>query len=211
MVNGKENESYISPIQHVRRRETIAMTPQNCYALLQQMTGKSVSEDALSKYEINKAQVLDTIKKITAVDTKALLGSCGLSVQYAIMMGLIEDALENHKGKAIKIIVPPNCYGGTNDQARRVAACLDNVEIMDLPVDGNNDMVQSTDKVLDEAAKLDAVPLIIAEIPTNPRVEVPDMEGLRKALSKERKTSNGEKAVDPVFILDQTFCPNIQF
>jgi cystathionine beta-lyase/cystathionine gamma-synthase len=72
-------------------------------------------------------------------------------------------------------------------------------------------MVQSTDKVLDEAAKLDAVPLIIAEIPTNPRVEVPDMEGLRKALSKERKTSNGEKAVDPVFILDQTFCPNIQF
>jgi hypothetical protein len=32
-------------------------------------------------------------------------------------MGLIHDALENHKGKAIKFIVPPNCYGGTNDQA----------------------------------------------------------------------------------------------
>ncbi|MGJ3235273.1 cystathionine beta-synthase [Marivirga sp.] len=211
LVNGKLNESYISPIQHVRRRETIAMTPQNCYALLQQMTGKSVSEDAVSNYESNKAKVLDTVRKITAVDTKALLGSCGLSVQYAIMMGLIEDAMENHKGKAIKIIVPPNCYGGTNDQARRVAACLDNVEIMDLPVDGDNDMVQSTDKVLDDVAKLDAVPLIIAEIPTNPRVEVPDMEALRKSLSKERKTPNGEKAVDPVFILDQTFCPNIQF
>jgi hypothetical protein len=63
-------------------------------------------------------------------------------------MGLIHDAVEKHKGKAIKIIVPPNCYGGTNDQARRVAACIDNVEIVDLLVDGDNDMVQSIDTVL---------------------------------------------------------------
>ena len=27
VVNGEENESYISEIQHVRRRETISMTP----------------------------------------------------------------------------------------------------------------------------------------------------------------------------------------
>ncbi|MFT5243741.1 MAG: hypothetical protein ACI8QQ_001674, partial [Psychroserpens sp.] len=30
LVNGKQNESYISDIQHVRRRETVAMTPDNC-------------------------------------------------------------------------------------------------------------------------------------------------------------------------------------
>jgi cystathionine beta-lyase/cystathionine gamma-synthase len=211
LVNGEQNESYIAAIQHVRRRETIAMTPQNSYTLLQKLTGKPSVEDQSLNFAQNKAKVLETIKDITATDTTALLGSCGLSIQYAIMMGLIEEAMAHHKGKAIKIIVPPNCYGGTNDQARRVAACLDNVEILDLPVDGDNDMVQSTDKVLDEVAKLDAVPYIIAEIPTNPRVEVPDMEGLRKALSKERKTPVGEKAIEPVFILDQTFCPNIQF
>ncbi len=37
------------------------------------------------------------------------------------------------------------------------------------------------------------------------------MIDLREALSKVRKTANGETAVDPVFILDQTFCPNFQF
>jgi len=30
-------------------------------------------------------------------------------------------------------------------------------------------------------------------------------------LSQERKTANGKIAVDPVFILDQTFCPNVHF
>jgi hypothetical protein len=34
------------------------------------------------------------------------------------------------------MVVPPNCYGGTNDQARRVAEALTNVEIVDLLVDG---------------------------------------------------------------------------
>jgi len=34
---------------------------------------------------------------------------------------------------------------------------------------------------------------------------------LKAVLSKERKTAAGETAVDPVFILDQTFCPNIHF
>jgi cystathionine beta-lyase/cystathionine gamma-synthase len=127
------------------------------------------------------------------------------------MMGLIHDALENHPGKAIKFIVPPNCYGGTNDQARRVAACLENVEVVDLPVDGGNDMVQGIDVVLDKIANEDAIPYIIAEIPTNPRVEVPDLIKLKEVLSVERKTAAGEIAVDPVFILDQTFCPNVHF
>jgi hypothetical protein len=58
-----------------------------------------------------------------------------------------------------KIVVPPNCYGGTNDQARRVVACIDNVEIVDLLVDGDNDMVQSIDTVLAKLAMEDAIPI----------------------------------------------------
>jgi hypothetical protein len=60
-------------------------------------------------------------------------------------------------------------------------------------------------------AQLDAIPYIIAEIPTNPRVEVPELEKLKAVLSKTRQTPTGELAIDPVFILDQTFCPNVQF
>ncbi len=211
IVNSDDPESYVSAIQHVRRRETIAMTPADAFTALQRLVGKSSSDQEKSAVETNKASVTDSIQTITGTTTKPLLGSCGLSVQYAIMMGLIDEAQEKHPGKQIKIVVPPNCYGGTNDQARRVAACLDNVEIVDLPVDGDHNMVESTDLVLDRVAAADAVPYIIAEIPTNPRVEVPDLEKLRAALSKERKTPNGEVAIDPVFILDQTFCPNIQF
>ena len=211
VVNGAKNVSYISPIQHVRRRETISMTPADSLSALKQLVGENSTEAPKNQLDSNKASVIDSIQKITGTKTKALLGSCGLSVQYAIMMGLIDDAQEKHPGKAIKIVVPPNCYGGTNDQARRVAACLENVDIVDLPVDGDNDMVQSTEQVLEQVANEDAVPYIIAEIPTNPRVEVPDLEKLRAALSKKRKTASGETAIDPVFILDQTFCPNVQF
>lgn len=216
LVNGEENESYISEIQHVRRRETIAMTPANCLAALKSLVGQS-SESAQKSpqsngdVKANKALVLESIATITGSNTKALVGSSGLSIQYAIMMGLVHDAQENHKGKAIKFVVPPNCYGGTNDQARRVAACLDNVEVVDLPVDGGNDMNRSIDIILDEIAREDSIPYIIAEIPTNPRVEVPDLIQLKAVLSKVRKTSSGEVATDPVFILDQTFCPNVLF
>jgi cystathionine beta-lyase/cystathionine gamma-synthase len=211
LVNSEESESYISEIQHVRRRETIAMTPADSFSALQQLVGKSPSMGVKTDTEKNKASVVKSVQEITATTSKVLLGSCGLSVQYAIMMGLIDDAKEKHPGKNIKIIVPPNCYGGTNDQARRVVAAVENVDILDLPVDRDNDMVKSTDQVLDQVAKLDAVPYIIAEIPTNPRVEVPDLEKLKAVLSKTRQTPTGEKAIDPVFILDQTFCPNIQF
>jgi len=211
LVNGTQNESYVSEIQHVRRRETIAMTPANCYAALKVLIDKTPYVFSDATVTSNKASVLNSIATVTGSSIKALVGSSGLSIQYAIMMGLIHDALDNHKGKAIKFIVPPNCYGGTNDQARRVAACIDNVEVVDLPVDGDNDMVQSIDQVLNTIAKADAIPYIIAEIPTNPRVEVPDLIKLKEVLSKVRKTSTGEHAIDPVFILDQTFCPNVQF
>jgi len=211
LVNGKQNEGYISDIQHVRRRETIAMTPVNCLVALKILTEISVIENTTGNLETNKAQVLENITAITHSPTKPLVGSSGLSVQYAIMMGLIHDAQEKHPKKAIKFIVPPNCYGGTNDQARRVAACIENVEVVDLPVDGDNEMVQSIELILANIAAEDAIPYIIAEIPTNPRVEVPDLIQLKNALSAVRKTQTGEIAIDPVFILDQTFCPNVLF
>lgn len=209
LVLDSENESYITEIQHVRRRETIAMTPANTLIVLEHMlskrTIKTVQNDA------DKLMVLSEIKEITNTEVLPIVASSGLSIQYAIMMGLIDDAIEQHVDKPIKIIVPPNCYGGTNDQARRVAEILGNVEVVDLPVDGGSDMVQSIDSVLSEIADIDAVPFIIAEIPTNPRVEVPDLIKLKEVLSKPRKTKNGSPAIDPVFILDQTFCPNIHF
>lgn len=211
VVNGEQNESYISEVQHVRRRESIAMTPANCLAALKVLTGESSFDHKNSHIGKFKTEVLDSIAAITGTNIKSLVGSSGLSIQYAIMMGLIHDALEKHKGKAIKFIVPPNCYGGTNDQARRVAACLDNVEVVDLPVDAGNDMNQSIDLVLDKIASEDAIPYIIAEIPTNPRVEVPDLIKLKAVLSKARTTNEGKMAIEPVFILDQTFCPNVDF
>ncbi len=210
-VYGEKNDSYISEIQHVRRRETIAMTPANCLVALKALVEHKDIAPAKRDVAEAKKSVLTSIQKITGSPTTPLVASSGLSMQYAIMMGLIHDAQENHKEKAIKFLVPPNCYGGTNDQARRVAACLDNVEIVDLPVDGDNDMVQSIDTVLNKVAAEDAVPYIIAEIPTNPRVEVPNLQQLKAVLSKERKTAAGDTAIDPVFILDQTFCPNYQF
>ena len=209
-VNGEKNKNYISEIQHVRRRETIAMTPANCLLLLKCITGNTVQNKTINKSE-HKSRVLNLIQEITGTSLLPMVASSGLSMQYAIMMGLIHDAHENHKGKNIKFIVPPNCYGGTNDQARRVAACLENVEVVDLLVDREFDMVQSIDHVLTSIAQEDAVPYIIAEIPTNPRVEVPDLQALKAVLQKKRTTSQGETAIPPVFVLDQTFCPNVQF
>jgi cystathionine beta-lyase/cystathionine gamma-synthase len=210
LVNGAQNSTYISEAQHVRRRETIAMTPDNCLAILKAIT-KLSSTEKNRNLETHKITVLNAIATVTNSSTKAVIGSSGLSIQYAIMMGLIHDAQKNHKGKDIKFIVPPNCYGGTNDQARRVAACIDNVDVVDLPVDGGNDMVRSIDTILTQIAAEDAVPYIIAEIPTNPRVEVPDLVQLKAVLSEVRHTSTGTTAIDPVFILDQTFCPNVHF
>lgn len=209
-IHGKNNENYISDVQHVRRRETVAMTPDNCFTVLQLILDKNT---VLPSYQLetNKIKVQNSINEVTGTTGKPLVATSGLSIQYAIMMGLVHDAFENHRGKKVKFLVPPNCYGGTNDQARRVAEAIENVEIIDLLVDRENDMVQSIDKLLTQVAKEDAVPYIIAEIPTNPRVEVPDLTALKKVLSKERKTESGETAIDPVFVLDQTFCPNYLF
>ena len=210
LVNGQGNASYISEIQHVRRRESIAMTPVNCLVALEIFIRAKESPPWGRRSE-NLETVLSCIKNITGANTKAVVGSSGLSIQYAIVMGLIHNAIEKHPGHPIKLLVPPNCYGGTNDQARRVAACLDNVEVVDLPVDRDHDMANSVDHVLDQVAKEDGAPLIIVEIPTNPRVEVPNLEQLKRALSKPRVNAKGDEAIEPVFILDQTFCPNYHF
>ncbi|MEQ8624605.1 MAG: cystathionine beta-synthase [Vicingaceae bacterium] len=211
VINDDQAEHYVSEIQHVRRRETVAMTPDDCFTALKLLTGKQAAVTERKNQAKDRASVVESIHKITGTTSNAQIANCGLSMQYAIMMGLVNYAAENHPGKAIKFIVPPNCYGGTNDQARRVAAAIDNAAVMDLPVDGKNDMVNSIDRVLDEVAKIDAIPYIIAEIPTNPRVEVPDLVQLKAVLSKTRKTPHGVYSIAPVFILDQTFCPNVQF
>ncbi len=211
LINGEGKADYIREIQHVRRRETIAMTPIHCLVALNSLVDGAPLSDEKNSRDLNEALVLKSIHEITGTHSKALVASSGLSMQYAIMMGLIHDAIEKHPGKAIKILVPPNCYGGTNDQARRAAACLNRVEVLDLAVDGGKDMVQSLEAILEQIAQEDAVPYIIAEIPTNPRVEVPDLVKLREVLLKERKTASGSLAIDPVFILDQTFCPNVHF
>jgi cystathionine beta-lyase/cystathionine gamma-synthase len=210
VVNDKKNK-YISEIQHVRRRESIAMTPRDCFILLNDFIGVNSKINNQVSIDKNTSSLYETVKGITNTSGDASIGSSGLSTQYAIMMGLIHSSNENHKDHDIKFIVPPNCYGGTNDQARRVAACIDNVEIIDLPVDGGKDMVDSIEAVLEKVAGMDAVPFIIAEIPTNPRVEIPDLERLRQVLSKIRKTKNNNDSISPVFILDQTFCPNVKF
>lgn len=210
VVTGGQGTEYVSEIQHTRRRETIAMTPANSLAAIERLIGAEPAPRERNA-AANKASVLASIREVTGTNAPALVGSSGLSVQYAVVMGLVHHAIEHHGGRPIRIVVPTNCYGGTNDQARRVAACREDIEVVDLAVDGGRDMVQSLDTVLEELAAEDAVPLIIAEIPTNPRVEVPDLGKLRDALAKDRRTSAGAKAVEPVFILDQTFCPNVRF
>lgn len=203
--------SYVKEIQHVRRRETIAMTPADCNTVMRKLVGLPAEDFDTSTIAPNKTTVEETVKSITGSGVTPLFGSSGLSVQYAIMMGIIDWSNEQFAGKKIKVVIPPNCYGGTNDQARRVAACLDHVEVIDLPVDGGNDMVAGLDKVLNEIAAKDAVPFVIVEIPTNPRVEVPNLDNLQSVLTKERVTSTGRNAVDPIFVIDQTFCPNFHF
>ncbi|MCH2215114.1 MAG: PLP-dependent transferase [Flavobacteriales bacterium] len=201
----------IPEIQHVRRRESIAMTPQNCLIGLKKLIGQPFDFGIDANLDDEKELVRKVIRESTQTDSSTSLASSGLSIQYAITMGLIDQAMTQYPNKEIRFIVPTNCYGGTNDQARRVAASHSKVQVVDWHVDGEYDMVRSLDRVLANVADTNAVPLVIAEIPTNPRVEVPDLEELEKVLTKSRQTKDHQEAVKPVFILDQTFCPNVPF
>jgi len=198
-----------SRVQHVRRRETIAMTPPIAQLLLREIIGRESS--STERIEgLSESAVFRCIRENTGCATLPLVGSSGLSVQYAVLMGLVEYAMTEHPGKPICVLVPPNCYGGTNDQTRRVAALIPEVAIVDMLVDGGKDMVTSLDSALDYVAGQGGVPLVLAEIPTNPRVEVPDMSSLAAVLTAPRLTPAGKPAVAPVFMVDQTFCPNVE-
>ncbi|MFT5521320.1 MAG: cystathionine beta-lyase/cystathionine gamma-synthase, partial [Enterobacterales bacterium] len=202
-------ESLVKDIQHVRRRETIAMTPPNALNLLLEIVKDETSVPVLTTND-DLETIYQCIQQNTGSSVTPLIASSGLSIQYAIMMGLVEDALTKHPNKPIAIILPPNCYGGTNDQARRIVELIANVEIVDLLVDGDQDLVSSLEVALTQVAMNDGVPIVLAEIPTNPRVEVPDMNELARVLNKVRKTTDNKNAVEPSFMVDQTFCPNVR-
>ncbi len=209
LIHNATIDKIVSDVQHVRRRETIAMTPPNALNLLNQMVNGEV-------HQFNDTQQQDTqlinkcIQENTGSTLAPLIASSGLSIQYAILMGFIENALTQYPNKPIKILLPPNCYGGTNDQSRRIAELIPNVGIVDLLVDGGQNLVSSLKAALKSVADADGVPLVLAEIPTNPRVEVPDMQKLGEVLTEKRMTSSNEVAIEPFFMVDQTFCPNVK-
>jgi len=211
MLHPRNTESvptWIAEVQHVRRRECIAVTPPYAERMLQELIGEQ-------SYPIEHVTADDwqaiaqAVAENTGSDVQPLVASSGLSTQYAIMMGLLDHARQAHPGKQIQFLIPPNCYGGTNDQARRVAALCEDVAIVDLPVDSGHTMTGSLERRLAEAAEIDAVSYVLVEIPTNPRVEVPDMVHLETVLTTSRTTPQGATAVAPLFIIDQTFCPNV--
>lgn len=212
IIHPKEESTiptWISEVQHVRRRECIAVTPPYAERMLQEMIGLNPQPPEIISSE-DWQNIASAVRDNTGSQVQPLLASSGLSTQYAIMMGLLDHARTHHPGKVIQFLIPPNCYGGTNDQARRVAALCDDVSIVDLPVDSGHSMTNSLERLLNAAATADAVPYILVEIPTNPRVEVPDMEHLEQVLNQRRTTSTGAEAVSPIFIIDQTFCPNVR-
>ena len=202
-------DTWMSEVQHVRRRECIAVTPPYAKRMLEEMIG-SVPESVETITAEDWDAIATAVMENTGTVVQPLLASSGLSTQYAIMMGLLDHARQYHPDKPIHFLIPPNCYGGTNDQARRVAALCSDVSIVDLPVDSGHTMTDSLEERLSQAAMADAVPYILVEIPTNPRVEVPDMKHLEQVLTVQRETSRGELAVPPLFIIDQTFCPNVR-
>ena len=126
-------------VQHVRRRECIAVTPPYAERMLQEMIGRN--PDSLEVITSGDWQnIASAVHENTGSQVQPLLASSGLSTQYAIMMGLLDHAREHHPRKLIHFLIPPNCYGGTNDQARRVAALCEDVSIVDLPVDSGHSM-----------------------------------------------------------------------
>jgi hypothetical protein len=209
VIHNVKISEFVKDVQHVRRRETIAMTPINALNALHEILDAEQKPTKRCKPEaLNR--IFDCIKENTGSVMTPLIASSGLSIQYAIMMGLVENAMKQQPGKTIKIVLPPNCYGGTNDQARRIAALIPAVDIVDLHVDGGQDLVSSLDVALKTVADSNGVPIVLAEIPTNPRVEVPDLADLGRVLSLQRKTRDNAVAIEPVFMVDQTFCPNVK-
>jgi hypothetical protein len=83
-------------------------------------------------------------------------------------MGLIHDAIENHPGKErSNLVVPPNCYGGTTTRPGKLLVQI-KCGSSDLPVDGDNDMVKSIDKVLIFKSLYDGAVLLILLLKSQP-------------------------------------------
>lgn len=198
-------EKLASEIQHVRRRESVALTPADSYALLSKMVGKKIPYLPASENDaqcINKAAAGHS-----GGSARVLIGSSGLSVQYAIFMGFVDKIKTEHPNSPIKFIVPTNCYGGTNDGARRIAAIDPLIDIIDLKVDSDDGFIEGLDTILKSLASENAASIVLAEIPSNPRVKVPDMGLLSDVLREGWERSQGKL----LFTLDQTFCPDFPF
>ena len=212
ILNSVKNQAYglsnlVGEVQHVRRRESIAITPTDVYNALSEFINHVPSQ---IKLDVTDVKSIETeVMRLSKSPLKPVLASSGLSVQYAIFMGFIEKVRTDFPSKQIKFLIPPNCYGGTNDQARRIAACDEGIQIIDMPVDKDRDIITTLDQALDEIALADAIGIVLAEIPTNPRVEVPDLDNLGVVLEKIGILQRGEPAELPVFTVDQTFCPNV--
>jgi len=212
ILNSVKNQAYglsnlVGEVQHVRRRESIAITPTDAYNALSEFINHVPSQ---IKLDVTDVKSIETeVMRLSKSPLKPVLASSGLSVQYAIFMGFIEKVRTEFPSKQIKFLIPPNCYGGTNDQARRIAACDEGIQIIDMPVDKDRNIITTLDQALDEIALAGAIGIVLAEIPTNPRVEVPDLDHLGVVLRKNRLTAEGAAADLPVFTVDQTFCPNV--
>ena len=109
----------------MRRRECIAVTPPYAERMLQELIGIQPSPiESVTVEDWNS--IAAAVAENTGSNVQPLVASSGLSTQYAIMMGLLNHARQTYPGKPIQFLIPPNCYGGTNDQARISLGALAN-------------------------------------------------------------------------------------
>lgn len=98
IVHDTKNTDMVKDLQHVRRRETIAITPLNALNVLHEIVNdKSIPVEVCQPQDLNK--IYDCIKENTGSEVTPLIASSGLSIQYAMMMGLVEDAMTEHPAK----------------------------------------------------------------------------------------------------------------
>ena len=72
-------------------------------------------------------------------------------------------------------------------------------------------MVRELEVILDDVAKDDEIPYVIAEIPTNPRVEIPDLEKLREVLNRREKIEREGMRFPPLLFLTKRFVQMLIF
>merc|ERR1712000_156534 len=75
LVSAEEKNSFISDIQHVRRRETIAMTPANCLVALEALTEQKAISMTTNEVKNHKTEVTSIINNINATSGEALVAS----------------------------------------------------------------------------------------------------------------------------------------